>query len=142
MEKLLMLMCLLFATLLGFVECLDCHECAAISADDCLDPYSGPAMADDYMSTCDDGSHCVKYKTVIKLRDSGYIMGWERDSIVVTRACQPANDLPTGCVHWQGAGGFTIKCRCDSDGCNSARLLRPSFWTAVMSLVALVFMLR
>ncbi|KAK7476912.1 hypothetical protein BaRGS_00031851, partial [Batillaria attramentaria] len=120
--------------------CLQCHECTTIETPEgCLDPYDGEEMADN-MGDCDDGSHCLKYKTVVKLRDSGYIMGWERDSIVVTRACEPSNDLPEGCVKWEGAGGFTIKCRCASDGCNSAGFLRPGVIPVLAVLAAFLFL--
>ena len=64
------------------------------------------------------------------------------DSIVVTRACEPANDLPTGCVKWQGAGGFTIKCRCNTDGCNNAGVLRYGVVTLVLSVIASFLLLR
>ena len=64
------------------------------------------------------------------------------DSIVVSRYCEPTNGLPTGCIRWQGAGSFTIKCRCNTDGCNTAGFVRPGIITAVISLLALVWLLR
>ncbi|XP_076471017.1 uncharacterized protein LOC143300953 [Babylonia areolata] len=136
MDRRFFLSCALFATFVGLGRCLECHECVTIESDACLDPYDVNDNADN-MGECDPGSHCLKYKTVQKIRDSGYIMGWERDSIVVTRACEPANDLPTGCIRWQGSGGFTIKCRCDTDGCNAAGLLRPGFGTVLMMMASL-----
>ncbi|KAL8602023.1 hypothetical protein ACOMHN_008514 [Nucella lapillus] len=143
MDRRLFLVCLaFFAAVISLGHCLECHECVTIESDSCLDPYNGEENADN-QGECDPGSHCLKYKTVIKIRDSGYIMGWERDSIVVTRACEPANDLPTGCVKWQGSGGFIIKCRCDTDGCNRGGFLQPGFLsTAVMALLAWLLWLR
>ena len=64
-----------------------------IVSDTCLDPYNGEEMADN-LAGCDDGSHCVKYKTVQKLRDSGYINGWERGNwsdCSVVMACYNVN---------------------------------------------------
>lgn len=131
---------LVFATFVAIGHCLQCHACATLETPTCLDFYNGEENAGN-MGDCDPGSHCLKYKTVAKIRDSGYIMGWERDSIVVTRQCEPANDSPEGCTRWEGAGSITIKCRCASDGCNSAGFLKAGIFTTVLLAVASLLVL-
>jgi len=96
-------------------ECLQCHQCSTLEYKTCRDPY-----AVDNLGDCDDDTFCVKYKTVVKMRDSGYINGWERASQVVTRTCEPRQGKKEGCEGWQNNGGITVKCWCGTDGCNAA----------------------
>jgi len=98
------------------VNAIQCEQCSTLEAKTCRDPYNTDNLGD-----CDDdNSYCVKYKTIVKIRDSGYINGWERDSHVVTRTCEPKAGKKEGCIGWQNNGGITIKCWCGTDGCNSA----------------------
>ena len=50
-----------------------CEQCQTLEYKTCRDPYTA-----DNLDECDDDQYCVKYKTVVKMRDSGYINGWER----------------------------------------------------------------
>lgn len=59
-----------------------CYQCRTIDTSAaCGDPYFGADKGND-IGECDAGFHCLKYKTVAKIRDSGYIMGWERCTYV------------------------------------------------------------
>jgi len=104
---------------------LMCHQCATLEYKTCRDPYDPEKMGDN-LGECDDDQYCVKYKTVVKMRDSGYINGWERHSQVVTRSCEPKQGKKEGCVGVQNNGGITLKCWCGSDGCNSGSVLGPA----------------
>lgn len=141
MARLFLLVCLLLAIFVKLGECLQCYSCQTLVGPSCNDPYNTDERSDE-LTDCDNGMHCIKSKTVVRIRDSGYIQGWERDSVVITRLCDLANDQPTGCVRWQNNGGFFIKCRCDSDGCNSAGLVRPGIVITVLTAIALAWFLR
>lgn len=52
---------------------LQCHQCSTLETRNCLDPYSTDSSGD-----CDDDQYCVKYKTMVWIRDSGYINGKEK----------------------------------------------------------------
>ncbi|XP_005109010.1 uncharacterized protein LOC101859738 isoform X2 [Aplysia californica] len=110
---------------------LQCHQCTTLEYKTCRDPYFTDNLGD-----CDDDQYCVKYKTVVKIRDSGYINGWERFSQVVTRTCEPRQGKKEGCIGWQNNGGVTIKCWCGSDGCNGSSVLGPT--TLVISAACLI----
>uniref|UniRef100_A0A0B6XZQ2 Protein sleepless n=1 Tax=Arion vulgaris TaxID=1028688 RepID=A0A0B6XZQ2_9EUPU len=65
---------------------------------------------------------CMKTVAKVKLRDSGYIDGWERLSEVVSRVCITAGNInikPAGCYKQQNNGGYTEMCFCYTDNCNS-----------------------
>jgi hypothetical protein len=65
---------------------------------------------------------CMKTLTKVKLRDSGHMNHWERLSVVVSRYCMrpgATKILPEGCYKQQNNGGYTERCFCYSDNCNS-----------------------
>ncbi|XP_013071719.2 uncharacterized protein LOC106058768 [Biomphalaria glabrata] len=65
---------------------------------------------------------CLKTLTKVKLRDSGYMDGWEKLSVVVSRVCmRPGSTFikPAGCYRQQNNGGYTERCFCFTDNCNS-----------------------
>ena len=65
------------------VSCLQCYECQAKDDTRCNDPFT-PADMDGIggLSECSDGyTHCIKFKTVQQLGDSGYIDGKWRGKI-------------------------------------------------------------
>ncbi|CAG5123385.1 unnamed protein product [Candidula unifasciata] len=71
------------------------------------------------MSNC---MGCMKTVTKVKIRDSGYMTGWERMSVVVSRYCMrngSTNRRPSGCYKQQNNGGYTERCFCYTDHCNS-----------------------
>ncbi|PVD33883.1 hypothetical protein C0Q70_05145 [Pomacea canaliculata] len=122
---------LITAILINKGHAIDCHQCQAIVSDTCLDPYD-PVENEGNLGSCDDDYVCTKFTTVQQLRDSGYMDGWVRNSVVVTRSCEAANNLPEGCIKFQGANSFTIKCRCGSSGCNSAASLLPGAFAVLI----------
>ncbi|BFZ04981.1 hypothetical protein BsWGS_08020 [Bradybaena similaris] len=128
----------IFTSLLSLASGLQCQQCSKLEYKDCNDPFVG-----DYLDDCDDGFVCTKFTTVVKIRDSGYINGWERASVVVTRSCEKKRGMKDGCIAWQNNGGFTKKCFCDTEGCNSGRALTPVTSSVILSclLLALVFVL-
>ncbi|GFO20937.1 protein quiver-like [Plakobranchus ocellatus] len=129
---------LLFVTVFS-LECYQCQTLAGIGCDDPFNKNLDSSAA--FLGECDEGSYCVKYKTVVKLRDSGYINGWERHSVVVTRACEPRLGKTQRCTGWQNNGGITIKCWCGSDGCNSGRALVPAQAVTIMCFIGVVLAL-
>lgn len=79
----------------------------------------------------------MKSLAKVKLRDSGYITGWERMSVVVSRVCITLGNInvkPPGCYKQQNNGGYTERCYCYTDNCNSAAS-RPtlSFLSSIFS---------
>ncbi|KAK3793788.1 hypothetical protein RRG08_061923 [Elysia crispata] len=115
---------------------LECYQCQTLAGKGCDDPFDPNLEASaDFLGECDEDSYCVKYKTVVKLRDSGAINSWERHSVVVTRACEPRQGKTQQCTGWQNNGGITIKCWCGSDGCNSGRTIVPSLILAMLSML-------
>ncbi|CAG5123383.1 unnamed protein product [Candidula unifasciata] len=128
----------ILTSLLTLASGLQCYQCQTLAYKTCRDPYAGEDLGD-----CDDGTLCTKFKTVVKIRDSGYITGWERDSQVVTRSCEPKKGKKEGCIAWQNNGGFTMKCWCGTDGCNSGRALTPATSSIILSCLIsmLVFVL-
>ena len=60
---------------------LDCHQCASKDGG-CLDPYDSSDL--DNSDGCDDlDTHCFKHKTVLRLYDSGAILGKARGKFEV-----------------------------------------------------------
>ena len=60
-------------------EALECYDCSSRDDLQCRDPFG--AFQEDYFGTSECGpkaTHCVKYKTVVFLQDSGFITGKER----------------------------------------------------------------
>ncbi|KAH9507404.1 hypothetical protein Btru_058003 [Bulinus truncatus] len=115
-------------------DALKCMSCQQLAGKDCQDPFT-QAAADSYSSDCDDDQVCVKMTTVVKIRDSGYIQGWERHSKVVTRYCEAKSGKPDGCRGWQNNGGITIKCFCSTDDCNSGRALSSSIFSILSGII-------
>ncbi|GFS01458.1 protein quiver-like [Elysia marginata] len=135
---LLTFLSLLFLT----AHSLECYQCQTLAGKGCDDPFNRDAeLSSSFLGECDDDSYCVKYKTVVKLRDSGAINSWERHSVVVTRACEPRKGKTQQCTGWQNNGGITIKCWCGSDGCNSGRNVIPSRALTILSFLAAVLTL-
>ncbi|BFZ16113.1 hypothetical protein BsWGS_19152 [Bradybaena similaris] len=65
---------------------------------------------------------CMKTVAKVKVRDSGYIDGWERVSQVVSRFCITPGNInikPAGCYKQQSNGGYTERCYCYTNNCNS-----------------------
>lgn len=118
-------------------------ETDAIQCKECNSYFQGqrgaPCDAPLQKSNC---AACLKVVTKVKVRDSGYILGWERVSEVVTRHCAKIGGSPglrnEGCYNQENNGGYTRRCFCYSDNCNKAtQLLRaaaPLWMYAVLSL--------
>lgn len=92
---------------------------------------------------------CLKTVTKIKLRDSGYIMGWERVSATESKYCAFQRNSQglreEGCYYQQNNGGYTERCYCYTDLCNKAgpSTHSASSWIyAVTSLAVAVVSLR
>lgn len=131
------LLCL--SLLLVSAHCLNCYQCQTLAGKGCGDPFDrNLELSESFLGECDDDSYCVKYKTVVKLRDSGAINSWERHSVVVTRACEPKRGKTQQCTGWQNNGGITIKCWCGSDGCNSGHSVVPINVLTILSCLAAV----
>ncbi|KAI8781104.1 hypothetical protein BgiBS90_018455 [Biomphalaria glabrata] len=128
------------ATILPLVcEAISCASCQQLANKECQDPIS-QADFDTYNGDCGDDNVCVKMTTIVKIRDSGYIQGWERASKVVSRYCEAKSGKPDGCRGWQNNGGITIKCYCSTDGCNSSHFVSPSLVSFVVSIAVALFL--
>ncbi|XP_067655315.1 uncharacterized protein [Haliotis asinina] len=134
MEKSLLFL-VLFVSLFGSCLSIRCHQCAMVGGDDCGDYYNGEANSDNIDDCGDKDTHCVKFKTKVWIGDSGYINGRMRESVVVTRGCTREPGYGDGCEGTQAAGGLVIKCRCSTDGCNSANSMYS--FTTLMTTVLL-----
>ncbi|CAL1548213.1 unnamed protein product [Lymnaea stagnalis] len=135
-----LLQALVILTSLPLMECaLQCYQCQVLADIKCRDPFSDEAKSL-FAGDCDDGMVCAKYTTVVKIRDSGYIQGWERHSKVVTRSCEQKTGKPDGCYGWQNNGGITIKCHCSTELCNSGHSLHPATWKVVISFFLSLFL--
>ena len=63
---------------------LNCHQCASKDNLDCLDPYDGDVMEEEYSDSCEDtDTHCLKHKVISRLYDSGFISGKPRGKSAV-----------------------------------------------------------
>lgn len=59
--------------------CLNCYECQSKDDTVCLDPFTDERKDIVGDAECDPkATHCVKYKTVMHLLDSGFITGRAR----------------------------------------------------------------
>ncbi|XP_041365890.1 uncharacterized protein LOC121380921 [Gigantopelta aegis] len=135
MYKVLIYYVCLLCILLHVVSALVCHQCAEIGGDDCGDPYD--PIGNDNTDDCGDkDTHCVKYKTIIKIRDSGYINGRERESVIVSRLCERLDGRSDGCKGQKADSGIIIKCICSTDGCNGAGFTTVSVGVLMFGLVA------
>lgn len=69
---------------------LNCYECQSKDDTVCLDPFTEDRKDIVGDAECDEkATHCVKYKTVMHLLDSGFITGRARgeQTIVVQTLC-------------------------------------------------------
>ncbi|ESO97825.1 hypothetical protein LOTGIDRAFT_228378 [Lottia gigantea] len=124
-----------FSLLITIGTCLQCQQCTTLESPTCLDPYG-----EDNLDDCEDKhTHCVKYKTVIQLRDTGYIDGESRESVVVTRTCERRTGYSDGCTGTSANGGVVVKCLCSTDNCNSASYLPLNYFMILCSLLFTVF---
>ncbi|KAH9507403.1 hypothetical protein Btru_058002 [Bulinus truncatus] len=104
----------LFAIMFGVATALNCSQCNNRFGgvpNTCVSPKN--------MTGC---MGCLKTLTKVKLRDSGYMDGWEKLSEVVSRVCmRPGSTVvkPEGCYRQQNNGGYTERCFCYTDYCNS-----------------------
>ncbi|KAK3101983.1 hypothetical protein FSP39_007824 [Pinctada imbricata] len=119
---------------------LECYDCASRDDQRCLDPFDDVRKEAMGTSECSEkNTHCVKYKTVVFLQDSGFILGKERELNVITRTCITMKGYKDGCTIIEGDGGFYFRCLCSTDNCNSGRNLLPSIITLLIaSVLALV----
>ncbi|KAK6190976.1 hypothetical protein SNE40_002731 [Patella caerulea] len=132
MLKYLLLLCL-FSLLVRLGSCIQCHQCTTLEADGCLDYYSAEENEDNVDDCEDKHTHCVKYKTSVFLRDSGYINGRALESVVVTRTCERADGASDGCKATTNNGGILIKCRCSQDGCNTGAVMTTTLTLIILS---------
>lgn len=123
---------------------LQCYECASKdeSAENpyCKDPF-GKAYADEnYGSECGEKiTHCIKYKTVSYLLDSGFISGNARTTETVSRWCIKKPDGRNGCRIVEGASSFYFECLCDTDFCNSGHTLLPNISFIILTILLSIF---
>ncbi|XP_059155476.1 uncharacterized protein LOC131940726 [Physella acuta] len=132
--------CITLASVVSLGYALTCYTCQTMAAAECNEPFNRDKNEGN-TADCDPGTVCTKYKTIVKIRDSGYIQGWERHSIVVTRLCEKPVGKKDGCFGWQNNGGITQKCYCSTDLCNSARSVFPSLSIIFVSCLASLFVL-
>jgi len=95
-------------------------ECDSITCTVCRE---GRVNTCDAPGSSDGCLCCLKQVTKVKLRDSGYINGWERVSEVVSKLCFSEGNRyikPEGCYKQQNNGGYTERCFCYSENCNSS----------------------
>lgn len=133
---------LLLLIYINEVTCLQCYECQAKDDQRCNDPFT-PADMNNIggMSECsDDYTHCIKFKTLQYLSDSGYVTGTWRDVQVVSRFCVKRPGKKDGCFWKRSAGGFYFECLCSSDGCNSGRTIMPNLIAIIVAMLVAVFL--
>lgn len=133
-----------FSTIVSIGLCLNCYECQSKDDTVCLDPFTDERKDIVGDAECDPkATHCVKYKTVMHLLDSGFITGRAREIVVVSRFCLIKPGASDGCIAVEGDGSFYIQCLCSTDNCNSGRSILPSILTVLVTcLTALWVMWR
>ncbi|OWF56580.1 uncharacterized protein LOC110445831 [Mizuhopecten yessoensis] len=123
-----------FMAVLSMSVCLECYDCAAKDDPICLDPFDLQAN-DGGTSECGDkDTHCMKFKTVSFLSDSGFITGKDRVVTVTSRMCIRRDGYSNGCVAVESDGGFLFKCLCDTDFCNGSTTLIPNLVVLVVTI--------
>ncbi|KAK3584316.1 hypothetical protein CHS0354_017127 [Potamilus streckersoni] len=116
---------------------IDCYQCASKDGDSrnrvCLDPYD-PIENEGDMGSCGYlDTHCVKYKTISKLYDSGFITGEPKETVTLTRSCINRDGWGEFCQAIESDGAFLIRCFCKTDGCNGGLTFLPSFTVLFMA---------
>ncbi|KAL3842579.1 hypothetical protein ACJMK2_020573 [Sinanodonta woodiana] len=122
---------------------IDCYQCASKDGDSinraCLDPYD-PVENEGDMGGCGFmDTHCVKYKTMSKLYDSGFITGEPKETVVVTRTCIRREGWGEFCQAIESDGAFMFRCFCKTDGCNRGLTFLPSFFVIFVACSFVIF---
>lgn len=120
--------------------CLECFDCAAKDDPICLDPFSEVANADGTSECGPKDTHCIKFKTVSFLADSGFITGKDRVATVVSRMCVRRDGYSDGCVALESDGGFLFTCLCSTDFCNSAIATLPNMVVLMVAVLVSLWM--
>lgn len=120
--------------------CLNCYECQSKDDTVCLDPFSDERKDIVGDAECDPkATHCVKYKTVMHLLDSGFITGRAREIVVTSRFCLIKPGASDGCTAVEGDGSFYIQCLCSTDNCNGGRSILPSILTVLVACLTVLW---
>ncbi|XP_048729140.1 uncharacterized protein LOC125646685 [Ostrea edulis] len=138
-----MWLCLLsFAYLLNIGLGLNCFECQSKDDTVCLDPFTSNRQDVVGEAECDSkATHCVKYKTIMHLLDSGFITGRAREIVVVSRFCLIKPDASDGCTAVVGDGSFYIQCLCSTDNCNGSQSILPNLLMILTTCLAALWVL-
>ncbi|XP_060064527.1 uncharacterized protein LOC132544892 isoform X2 [Ylistrum balloti] len=127
-----------FMAALSMCLSLECYDCAAKDDPICLDPFDLVKNEGGTSECGEKDTHCMKFKTVSFLADSGFITGRDRVVTVTSRMCVRRDGYSNGCVAVESDGGFLFKCLCDTDFCNGAVTTLPNMVVLVlMALLAL-----
>ena len=132
----------LLLTYINEVTCLQCYSCQAKDDTRCNDPLTPDNMNQiGGMGDCGDGyTHCIKFKTLQYLADSGYITGKSRDVQVTSRFCVKRPGKSDGCFWKRSSGGFYFQCLCSTDGCNNGKTLMPNLLAITLAIIIAVFL--
>ncbi|XP_061178148.1 uncharacterized protein LOC133186822 [Saccostrea echinata] len=139
-----MWLCLLsLSYLISYGSSLNCYECQSKDDTVCLDPFTDSRKEVVGEAECSEkATHCVKYKTIMHLLDSGFITGRAREIVVTSRFCLIKPGASDGCIAVEGDGSFYIQCLCSTDNCNSGRSLLPNIFVILVTCLTASWFLR
>ncbi|XP_052800244.1 uncharacterized protein LOC128231451 [Mya arenaria] len=137
-------------------KAIDCHQCASWDSGACGDSWQDPESKKIYefydteenadnVDGCDDrDTHCLKVKVILKLFDSGFILGEPRRSVSASRGCIRADDYAGSDKCWaiETASGMQLKCICATDECNTASGVLPNFLFTLLSAIGTYLLWR
>ncbi|XP_033752649.1 uncharacterized protein LOC117336277 [Pecten maximus] len=127
---------------LSLCACLECYDCAAKDDPICLDPFDLAANEGGTSECGEKDTHCIKFKTVSFLSDSGFITGKDRVVTVTSRMCVRRDGYSNGCVAIESDGGFLFKCLCDTDFCNGAVTAIPNMVVLVLTVLVTLWVTK
>lgn len=131
MDKLVAVICVFLACLVGSGLALQCYECNVWKA--------GYGHLCDNPRIRDDCTVCMKTETTLFM---GYYKNTPRSSTTISRICGKSRTTHFSheCHRYTTADGTSVRCYCDDDLCNSAPNIKNSLTIAVVIAPLLVLL--